>query len=105
MKRKPKRGIPKLFDRPKYRQHTIIVRMFGSLKGIRRIGTRFDKRAKSCEAMTWLACPCGGCHICLVHLAHCYLLSSERRPYSSNKWAFNFQIFERFLKGITIDAI
>lgn len=29
MKRKPKPGSPRLFDRPKYRQRNIIERMFG----------------------------------------------------------------------------
>ena len=29
MKRKPKPGLPRLFDRPKYRQRNIIERMFG----------------------------------------------------------------------------
>lgn len=32
MKRKPKPGLPRLFDRPKYRQRNIIERMFGWLK-------------------------------------------------------------------------
>ena len=32
MKRKPKPGLPRLFDRPKYRQRDIIERMFGWLK-------------------------------------------------------------------------
>ncbi|MCP1457583.1 transposase [Pseudomonas kilonensis] len=31
MKRKPKPGLPRLFDRPKYRQRNIIERMFGWL--------------------------------------------------------------------------
>lgn len=46
MKRKPKPGLPRLFDRPKYRQRNIIKRMFGWLKESRRIGTRYDKLAK-----------------------------------------------------------
>jgi len=36
MKRKPKPGLPRLFDRPKYRQRNIIERMFGWLKENRR---------------------------------------------------------------------
>lgn len=32
LKRKPKPGLPRLFDRPKYRQRNIIERMFGWLK-------------------------------------------------------------------------
>ena len=47
MKRKPKPGLPRLFDRPKYQQRNIIERMFGWLKENRRIVTRFDKLAKS----------------------------------------------------------
>lgn len=47
MERKPKPGLPRLIDRPKYRQRNIIERMFGWLKGNRRIVTRFDKLAKS----------------------------------------------------------
>jgi len=56
MKRKPKAGLPRLFDRPKYRQRNIIERMFGCLKESRRIGTRYDKLAKSFAAMVTLAC-------------------------------------------------
>ncbi len=56
MKRKPKPGLPRLFDRPKYWQRNIIERMFGWLKENRRIVTRFDKLAKSYVAMVSLAC-------------------------------------------------
>ena len=56
MKRKPKPGLPRLFDRPKYRQRNIIERMFGLLKENRRIITRFDKLTKSYAAMISLAC-------------------------------------------------
>lgn len=51
MKRKPKPGLPRLFDRPKYRQRNIIERMFGWLKENHRIVTRFDKLAKSYAAI------------------------------------------------------
>ena len=64
MKRKPKPGLPRLFDRPKYRQRNIIERMFGWLKENRRIVTRFDKLAKSYAAMVSLACSMR----CLRHL-------------------------------------
>nr|AUF80373.1 Mobile element protein [Raoultella ornithinolytica] len=37
MPRKPRPGLPRLFDRPKYRQRNIIERMFGWLKENRRI--------------------------------------------------------------------
>ncbi|KPY57654.1 ISPs1a-2, partial [Pseudomonas syringae pv. solidagae] len=56
MPRKPRPGLPRLFDRPKYRQRNIIERMFGWLKENRRIGTRYDKLAKSYAAMVTLAC-------------------------------------------------
>lgn len=56
MKRKPKSGLPQLFDRPKYRQRNIIERMSGGLKESRRIGTRYGKIAKSFRAMVTLAC-------------------------------------------------
>jgi len=56
MKRKPKPGLPRLFDRPKYRQRNVIERMFGWLKEKRRVVTRFDKLAKSYGAMVSLAC-------------------------------------------------
>ena len=56
MPRKPRPGLPRLFDRPKYRQRNIIERMFGWLKENRRIGTRYDKLAKSFAAMVTLAC-------------------------------------------------
>ncbi|MDR0281274.1 MAG: IS5 family transposase [Paucimonas sp.] len=64
MKRKPKPGLPRLFDRPKYRQRNVIERMFGWLKENRRIVTRFDKLAKSYGAMVSLACVMR----CLRHL-------------------------------------
>ncbi|ANF86295.1 transposase IS4 family protein [Pseudomonas antarctica] len=56
MKRKPRPGLPRLFDRPKYRQRNIIERMFGWLKENRRIVPRFDKLATSFAAMVSLAC-------------------------------------------------
>lgn len=56
MKRKPKPGLPRLFDRPKYRQRNIIERMFGWLKENRRIAMRFDKLATSFAAMVSLTC-------------------------------------------------
>ncbi|MBK3433128.1 IS5 family transposase [Pseudomonas sp. CCI1.1] len=56
MKRKTKPGLPRLFDRPKYRQRNIIERMFGWLKENRRIVARFDKLATSFAAMVSLAC-------------------------------------------------
>ncbi|WP_457362064.1 IS5 family transposase [Pseudomonas sp. TE3610] len=64
MKRKPKPGLPRLFDRPKYRQRNVIERMFGWLKENRRIVTRFDKLAKSYGAIVSLACGMR----CLRHL-------------------------------------
>jgi transposase len=60
MRRKPKPWLPRLFDRPKYRQRNIIERMFGWLKENRRIGTRYDKLAKSFGAMVSLACAMRG---------------------------------------------
>nr|WP_310649208.1 MULTISPECIES: transposase [Pseudomonas putida group] len=57
MKRKPKPGLPRLFDRPKYRQRNILERMFDWLKKNSRIVTRVDKLAKSYAAMVSLACP------------------------------------------------
>jgi transposase len=56
MKRKPKPGFPRPFDRPKYRQRNVIERRFGWLKENRRLMTRFDKLAKSYGAMASLAC-------------------------------------------------
>ncbi len=56
MKRKPKPGLPRLFDRPRCRQCNIIERMFGWLIENRRIVTRFDKLAESYAAMVSLAC-------------------------------------------------
>jgi transposase len=56
IKRKVRPGLPRLFDRPKYRQRNIIERMFGWLKENRRIITRFDKLAKNFGAMVSLAC-------------------------------------------------
>jgi transposase len=45
MKRKPRPRLPRLFNRPEYRQRNIIERMFGWLKENHRIVTRFDKLA------------------------------------------------------------
>ncbi|CAI9007773.1 hypothetical protein EMIT0324P_70246 [Pseudomonas chlororaphis] len=56
MKRKPKPGLPRLFDKPKYRQRNIIEHMFGWLKENRRIDTRYAKLVKSFSAMVSLAC-------------------------------------------------
>lgn len=56
IKRKPKPGLPRLLDRPKYRQRNIIERRFAWLKESRRIGTRYDKLARSFGAMVMLAC-------------------------------------------------
>ena len=64
MKRKPRSGLPRLIDRPKYRKRDTIERMFGWLKENRRIVTRFDKLAKSYAAMVSLACAMR----CLRHL-------------------------------------
>lgn len=64
IKRKPKPGLPKLFDQPKYRQRNIIERMFGWLKENRWIVTRYDKLPKSYAAIVSLACSMR----CLRHL-------------------------------------
>jgi len=61
MPRKPRPGLPRLFDRPKYRQRNIIERMSGWLKENRRIGTRYDKLAKSFAAMVTSAAACVVC--------------------------------------------
>jgi len=57
-------GLPRLFDRPKYRQRNIIECMLGELKENRRIVTRFDGHAKKLcgHASHWLV-PCSVCHI------------------------------------------
>lgn len=56
MKRKPKLGLPRLFDKPKYRERNVIERVVGWLKKSRRIVRRVDKLAKSYAAMVTLAC-------------------------------------------------
>lgn len=56
MHRKPRPGLPRLFDRPKYQQRNVIERLFGWLKEKRRLCTRFDKLASSFKAMVTLAC-------------------------------------------------
>ncbi|MCO7568336.1 IS5 family transposase, partial [Pseudomonas sp. S 311-6] len=56
MKRKPKPGLPRLFDKPKYRERNVIERLFGWLKEHRRLATRYCKLAKSYAAMVTLAC-------------------------------------------------
>jgi transposase len=59
IKRKPKPGLPRLFDLPKYRQRNTMMRMFCWLKENRRIVTRFDKLAKIYAAMVSGLMPCG----------------------------------------------
>ncbi|MCL6692263.1 transposase [Pseudomonas sp. R3.Fl] len=49
-------GATSAVDRPKYRQRNIIERMFGWLKKSRRIGTHYDKFARSFAAMVTLVC-------------------------------------------------
>lgn len=56
MHRKPKPGLPRVFDRPKYRQRNVIERCFSWLKEKRRLCTRYDKLAISYNAMVTLAC-------------------------------------------------
>ncbi|MBV6288868.1 transposase [Pseudomonas sp. MAFF 301350] len=56
MKRMPKPGLPRLFDRRKHRQGNIIERVLGWMKENRRIMTHFDKLAKSYASMVSLAC-------------------------------------------------
>ena len=48
-------GTTKAVRPPESRQRNIIERMFGLLKESRRIGTRYDKLARSFAAMTTLA--------------------------------------------------
>jgi len=64
MKRKPKPGLPRLFDPPEYRPRNVFERVFGWLKENRRIVTRYNKLATSDAGMVWLACVMR----CLRHL-------------------------------------
>ena len=64
MKRKPKPGLPRLFDKPKYRERNVIERLFGWLKEHRRLATRYCTLATSYTAMVTLAC----CRRYLRHL-------------------------------------
>ena len=56
MHRRVRRGRARGFDKPKYRERNVIERCFGWLKELRRIATRYDKRARSFHAMVCLAC-------------------------------------------------
>ncbi|WP_156500099.1 IS5 family transposase [Ectothiorhodospira sp. BSL-9] len=56
MHRRPRRGRSRGFDKARYRQRNIVERLFGWMKEMRRIGTRYDKLAKSFRAMVCLAC-------------------------------------------------
>lgn len=56
MRRKPRPGLPRLFDQPMYRQRNAIERLFSRLKEKRRLCTRFDKLASSFKAMVTLPC-------------------------------------------------
>ncbi|WP_296267041.1 IS5 family transposase [Pseudomonas sp. UBA6562] len=56
MHRKPRPGLPRLFDRPQYKKRNVIGRLFSWLKEKRRLCTRYDKLASSFKAMVTLAC-------------------------------------------------
>lgn len=56
MKRKLKPGLPRLFDKPKYRERDVIERLFGWLKEHRRRATRDCQLATSYVAVVTLAC-------------------------------------------------
>jgi transposase len=56
MRRKPRPGLPRGFDKPKYRERNAVERCIGWLKELRRIATRYDKLARSFRAMVCLAC-------------------------------------------------
>ncbi|MBR9753372.1 MAG: IS5 family transposase [Gammaproteobacteria bacterium] len=56
MKRKPRPGLPRGFDKPMYRQRNIVERSFSWLKEFRRIATRYEKLARSFYAMVCVAC-------------------------------------------------
>jgi transposase len=56
MKRKPRPGAPRGFDKPRYRERNIIERCFGWIKELRRVCARYDKLASSFGAMICLAC-------------------------------------------------
>jgi transposase len=56
MHRKPRPGLPRGFDKPKYRERNVVERGIGWLKELRRIATRYDKLARSFRAMVCLAC-------------------------------------------------
>ena len=56
MHRRTRPGLPRRFDKPKYRQRNAIERCFGWLKECRRIATRYEKLASSFKAMVCVAC-------------------------------------------------
>lgn len=56
MYRGRRRGLPRQFDRPKYRQRNVAKRRFGWLKGKRRLNMRYDRLPSSFRAMVTLAC-------------------------------------------------
>lgn len=56
MHRKPRPGLPRLFDKLLYRKRNVIERLFGWLKEKRRLCTRYDKLESSFRAMVVLAC-------------------------------------------------
>ncbi|HBN61451.1 MAG TPA: IS5 family transposase [Halomonas sp.] len=56
MHRRTRPGLPRRFDKPKYRQRNAIERCFGWLKECRRIATRYEKLVSSFKAMVCMAC-------------------------------------------------
>lgn len=59
MKHKPKPSLPKLLDRSKYRQSSVILRMVGWLKENRRIITRFDNLQQALRRWSHSPVLCG----------------------------------------------
>ncbi|NYS62606.1 IS5 family transposase [Vreelandella salicampi] len=56
MQRKSRPGLPRGFDKPKYRERNIIERCIGWVKELRHICTRYDKLESSFKAMVCLGC-------------------------------------------------
>lgn len=56
MQRKSRPGLPRGFEKPKYRERNIIERCIGWVKELRHICTRYDKLESSFNAMVCLGC-------------------------------------------------
>lgn len=55
IKPNPTRNVRKRYDRTRYRNRNVIERFFGRIKRLRRVATRYEKKAANYLGFVWLA--------------------------------------------------